>query len=221
MCGRLVIYSPPEALADYLHAAVTAPFEPGYNIAPTHYIPSCRVSEEGSRELVPMYWGLVPHWSKGPDSRFSMINARAETVHEKPAYRTPFKKHRCLIPVDGFYEWTQRNGKQPYFFHRRDNRPLALAGLWDRWRGEDGDVLESCSIVVTGANALMQPIHDRMPVILSPAQFEAWLDPQNQDVDRLRALLLPYPGDDLETYAVSTRVNNPRNEGAALLQRQA
>lgn len=218
MCGRLVIYSPPEQLADYVHAHGGVPFQSSYNVTPDQFIPSCRVNEAGDRELVLMRWGLVPHWSKGPDNRYSMINARAETVHQKPAYRTPFKRHRCLIPVDGFYEWTQANGKQPWYFHYQNNSPLALAGLWDHWSGESGDSMDSCTIVVTEANELMQPIHDRMPVILTPDQFETWLDPQNQDVETLRAMLLPYQGADLETYPVSRQVNNPRHDTSELLE---
>ena len=218
MCGRLVIYSPPERYTEFFGVNSSYELNPSYNIPPTSSIPACRMNREGEREISLMRWGLVPRWSKGPDSRFSMFNARAETVHEKPAYRTAFKKQRCLIPADGFYEWTQANGKQPYFIHRRDNEPLVFAGLWDHWQDGQGNAIDSCTIIVTGANALMQPIHDRMPVILNTSQFNGWLDPENQ-VDDLRGMLQPYAAADLETYEVSRDVNSPKNDRADLIQK--
>ncbi|MEJ2179813.1 MAG: SOS response-associated peptidase [Gammaproteobacteria bacterium] len=219
MCGRLVIYSPPERYAELFGITSSCEMNPSYNIPPTSSIPACRVNSKGERELSLMRWGLVPRWSKGPDSRYSMFNARAETVHEKPAYRTAFKKQRCLIPVDGFYEWTQNNGKQPYFIHRNNNDPLVLAGLWDHWQENKTDAIDSCTIIVTGANALMRSIHDRMPVILEPSQYDAWLDPTTQDSDDLRDMLKPYQPSDLESYAVSRDVNSPKNDRPGLINK--
>ena len=221
MCGRLVIYSSPERYAELFGVTASFALSPCYNIPPTFEIPACRVRQQGDREMTLMRWGLVPSWSKGPDSRFSMFNARSETVHEKPAYRSAFKNQRCLIPVDGFYEWSQLNGKQPYFIHRRDNTPMAFAGLWDHWQGVDGNSIDSCTIIVTKANTEMQTMHDRMPVILDPEQFDNWLDPQNQAVDELRDMLQPYAPGELESYVVSHDVNSPRNDSPDLLNKLA
>lgn len=219
MCGRLVIYSPAEYYAALFGVSVNFEMSPRYNVPPTSDIPVCRVNHKGDRELLLMRWGLVPRWSKGPDSRFSMFNARSETVHEKPSYRSAFKKQRCLIPADGFYEWTQANGKQPYFIHRNDNAPLVFAGLWEHWQDKEGNVIDSCTIIVTKANAMMQLIHDRMPVILDSGQFNDWLDPQNQAVDELRDMLQRYAPDDLESYPVSRDVNTPANDNPDLLNK--
>ncbi|MCG6937835.1 MAG: SOS response-associated peptidase, partial [Gammaproteobacteria bacterium] len=172
---------------------------------------------EGRKELVPLHWGLVPSWSKGPDKRFSMINARAETVAVKPAYRAPFRHHRCLIPADGFYEWHQENGKQPYYIHRADDIPLAFAGLWDHWDDGEGDQIESCTVIVCEANKLMRPIHERMPVILNAEVFDDWL--RSDDSASMQALLQPYTGSDIEMYPVSREVNYPKNNYARLLER--
>lgn len=166
----------------------------------------------------PLHWGLVPSWSKGPDKRFSMINARAETVATKPAYRGPFRHHRCLIPADGFYEWHKEGqAKQPYYIHRKDNTPLYFAGLWDHWDDGEGDHIDSCSIITTTANTLMSAIHERMPVILPVGVFDDWLC--SDDSAYLQSLLKPDESTTLECYPVSTMVNNPRNDRAELLER--
>lgn len=217
MCGRLVIYSPVSSYAGFLDAVAAYDNNPSYNIPPSTVIPVCRERADDGRELVPARWGLVPRWSQGPDSRYSMFNARAESVHEKPAFRAAFRKQRCLVPVDGFYEWKKANGKQPYYFYRQTGAPLVLAGLWDQWQAPDGSVLDSCTIIVTAANELMSPVHDRMPVILDPDQFAGWLDPSNQEVDALRDFLQPYDGSELECRAVGRAVNNPRNDSAELI----
>ena len=148
-----------------------------YNIAPTQSAWVCGVGRDGRRSLQAPRFGLVPHWSQGSDSRYSMINARGETVHQKPAYRDAFRLRRCLIPADAFYEWQRTDGKQPYCIRRRDGEPLAFAGVWDHWRGADGKVIDSFAIITTAANRLMTPIHDRIPVILDSSEFERWLDP--------------------------------------------
>ncbi len=192
---------------------------PNYNVAPSQPVRAVRLNADGRLEMVRLRWGLVPSWSKGPNSRYSMINARSETVHQKPAYRTAFRRRRCLIPADGFYEWKKtESGKQPYFICRRDRRPLAFAGLWEHWeRGGEGG-MESCAIIVTVANSVIRPVHDRMPVILSAQEYGRWLDPRNEDPEELLPLLSPCADAALEVYPVSRRVNSPRNQGADLLR---
>lgn len=219
MCGRFVQYSNPEIYASRYDVDETSEGRPGYNIAPTQPVLAIRHNERGGRELIPLRWGLVPAWSKGPDSRYSMINARAETVHAKPAYRSAFKHRRCLIPAEGFYEWQRTGtGKQPHIIRRRDRQPFAMAGLWDTWRDNSGDILESCTIIVTEANAVIRPIHDRMPVVLSAKNFAAWLDPQNRDTRCLSALLKPAAPQDWTLEPISKQVNNARNDGPELME---
>lgn len=163
-------------------------------------------------------WGLVPHWAKEVKTGYSMINARAESVAVKPAFRAAFRRRRCLIPADGFYEWQQKPGsklKQPWFVTLKEGQPMAFAGLWERWyppQEQDGEPLESCTIIVTDANKLMRKIHDRMPVILSPETWETWLDPMYNDVPALQSLLKPYPPEELTAWPVTAKVNNPRND---------
>lgn len=217
MCGRFTQSSPPQRYAELFGITTQLSVKPRYNVAPTTNILACRISPEGEKELLPLHWGLVPSWSNGLDKRYTMINARAETVATKPAYRTPFKRHRCLIPADGFYEWHSENGKQPYFIHRKDNTPLVFAGLWDHWDDGEGDHINSCTIIVCEVNKLMQPIHDRMPVILKPDVFDDWLE--STDTDYLQNMLQPYADTDIEMYPVSRAVNNPRNDEVALVER--
>ncbi len=220
MCGRFVQFSPSRVYADLFGILEPPPaVPPRYNLAPTQAVLAARAGVGGRNELVPLRWGLVPGWSKGPDSRFSMINARAETVHQKPAYRGPFKYRRCLIPAEGFYEWKNEGGrKQPWFIQRADGLPFAMAGLWEHWQDPAGDELESCSIIVTQANAAIAPLHERMPVILDSEHWPAWLDPVNQRPGELLPLLQPYAGAPMNRYPVSTRVNRPGNEGAELIE---
>ena len=220
MCGRYAISSPPDTLAKFLGVTGALPnFPAHYNCAPTQPLPVVRKSARGGRGFSFMQWGLVPSWSKGPDTRFSMINARAETAAIKPAYRGPFRQHRCLIPADGFYEWQKtEDGKQPHFFSLKTKEPHGFAGLWDEWMGPHGDEILSFSIITTKANALVRPIHDRMPVILSPEYYGAWLgedEPQSPKV--LEALLLPFPAEEMQCYPVSRRVNSPANDDADLV----
>ena len=216
MCGRFTQSSPPQRYAELFGISTELSVAPRYNVAPTTDILAFRISLEGDKELLPLHWGLVPSWSKGLDKRYTMINARAETVATKPAYRTPFKRHRCLIPVDGFYEWHSEDGKQPYFIHRTDNTPLAFAGLWDHWDDGEGDKIQSCTIIVCEANKLMQPIHERMPVILKPDLFDDWLE--SNDTDHLQDMLQPYEDTDIEMYPVSRAVNNPKNDWVELVR---
>ena len=185
-----------------------------YNIAPSQEVPAVIQNREvGGREFRPFRWGLVPSWAKDPAIGNRMINARSETAATKPAFRKPFGERRCLILADGFYEW-KRDGsrKQPYYIKLRDGEPFAFAGLWDHWAPADGQPLETCTILTTTPNALVQPIHDRMPVILPSSAYGAWLDRTVSDVPTVQALLTPYPADEMIAYPVSTRVNNPAHD---------
>ncbi len=218
MCGRFVQYSDPDLYASRFELDTLCAAKPRYNLAPTQSVLAIRETDTGKRELIALRWGLVPAWSKGPDSRYSMINARAETVKSKPAYRHAFKHRRCLIPAEGFYEWkTEPGGKTPFLIHRQDREPFAMAGLWERWHGEDGAGIESCTIIVTHANALVRTIHDRMPVILAREHYAGWLDPGNQDAGGLLDLLRPTHPAQWALHPVSRQVNSPRNDGPELL----
>lgn len=218
MCGRFALLILGGALAEEFGAAVPQGLAPRYNIAPTQPVLAVRaVPGNGRREIVALRWGLVPPWAKDPSIGDRMINARAETVAEKPAFRSAFRKRRCLIPASGFYEWKKTGGrKQPHYIRRRDGAPLAFAGLWERWAPEGEAPLETCAIVTTDANDLLAAVHDRMPVILSPAAYDAWLDP-GADPGRLRALLAPSPPGDLEMYPIGLLVNNPRIDDPRLI----
>jgi putative SOS response-associated peptidase YedK len=184
---------------------------PRYNIAPSQAVPAViQNRESGGREVRPFRWGLVPSWAKDPTIGNRLINARSETAASKPAFRTPLRDRRCLILADGFYEWKREGArKQPYYITLRDGAPFAFAGLWDHWAPADGQPLETCTILTTTPNAVLQPIHDRMPVILPPDAHTVWLDPTLRDVARVQALLTPYPADAMIAYPVSPRVNNP------------
>jgi len=178
---------------------------PRYNIAPSQDIAAVRQGAEG-RELLMLHWGLVPSWAKEPATGFSMINARAETVDCKPAFRTAFRRRRCLIPADGFYEWRAVNGKQPYRFTVAGG-VFAFAGLWEHWQGPAGEVVDSCTIIVTDANDLVRHVHDRMPVIIDPADYMFWLDPGVTEPEALLPLLVPYPAARMRAHPVSKNVN--------------
>lgn len=217
MCGRFLQTSKLTRYASLFNASAGVMPGPRYNIAPTMPILACRLSEMGWRELVLLRWGLIPSWSKDPKTGYSTINARAETVAIKPAYRSAFKKRRCLIPADGFYEWkAARPRKLPYFIHRKDGEPFAFAGLWEHWHKE-GESIESATIIVTTANSLVSTIHDRMPVIVDPKDYAQWLDPESTQ-DDLLALLKPCPAKDMEAYPVGLAVNTPSNDGPELIE---
>jgi putative SOS response-associated peptidase YedK len=219
MCGRFTLRSPASVIAEQFSVFEIPDLHARFNIAPSQQVPVVRQTNPDTRTLSMLKWGLVPSWAKDTKTGNSLTNARSETVASKPAFRSAFKKRRCLIVADGFYEWQRtEKQKQPYFIHRRDDLPFAMAGLWESWNGEDGP-LESCTIVTTEANDLMQPIHDRMPVILGHDDYATWLDPTQEGGDSLLRLLKPYAGDDFETYTISTRVNSPRNQGPELIDR--
>jgi putative SOS response-associated peptidase YedK len=211
MCGRFTLHTPPDVLREHfgLDEAPQIP-EANYNITPSQGIQAVRATN-GRREMVPLHWGLIPSWSRDTRTGNRMINARAETVAVKPAYRTAFRKRRCLIPADGFYEWRQtESGKQPYHIRMKDGGVFAFAGLWERWVGYD-ESIESCSIIVTEANDTIRLVHDRMPVILAPRDYSQWLDPAVTDGDRLTALLRPYAASAMVAYPITKRVNDPAN----------
>ncbi|MBN2472979.1 MAG: SOS response-associated peptidase [Pirellulales bacterium] len=217
MCGRFTLRAPASVVAKQFALFELPPFAPRFNIAPSQPVPVVRLpprQPESPRELVWLCWGLIPGWAKDPAIGNRMINARSETAAEKPAYRAAFRRRRCLVAADGFYEW-QRGGKrkQPYFIRLRDDRPFALAGLWESWEGPDHAAIESCTILTTEPNALMRPIHNRMPVILAEDAYQPWLDPGAQQPERLRAMLCPYPEQDMTAHPVGTYVNNPTHEG--------
>jgi putative SOS response-associated peptidase YedK len=206
MCGRFLLFSDGPTLAARFDLTSFPELAPRYNIAPTQPVAAVRAGGAG-RECVALRWGLVPSWAR--DARQAPINARAETAAEKPTFRAAFRKRRCLVPADGFYEWaTLGRRKQPFCFRPWDERPLALAGVWERWDGPAGPV-ESCAILTTEANDLVRPVHDRMPVILPERHWPAWLDAGLQDAGALAPLLRPFPSDALRAYPVG----DPRQDG--------
>lgn len=213
MCGRFTRKENLQRLAEQLGLKVLPPLRPRYNIAPSQLVACVRTNlETRQRECTELKWGLVPSWAKDPGIGNQLINARGETVAEKPAFRQAFKQQRCLVLADGFYEWKREGkAKQPYYIRFKDNRPFAFAGLWERCEKQDSP-LETCALITTGPNALMEPIYTRMPVILVAKDYDDWLDPSLQTVERLNALLRPFPAEDMEAYPVSPIVNNPRND---------
>ena len=219
MCGRFTLQTPVKELATFFGLAETPDLAARYNIAPTQPVATVVVLT-GNRRLRLMRWGLVPPWAKDLSIGSRMINARAETVAEKPAFRSAFKHRRCLVMADGFFEWqTKGKAKQPYHVARKDGSPFAFAGLWERWEPADGgEPVESCTIITTEANALVRRFHDRMPVILDPEDFDLWLDPAVTEPERLPPLLRPYPAEKMEAYPVSSIVNSPAHESAECLQ---
>lgn len=198
-------------------------FNPRFNIAPTQPAPVVRMNPrqaEPQRQFVGLHWGLVPSWAGDRTIGNRMINARAETAADKPAFRAALRRRRCLVVADGFYEW-QRVGKlrRPMFIHMRDDRPFAFAGLWESWEGADHSALESCTILTTAANDLVRPVHDRMPVIVAPEDYGRWLDPLVQTPEPVLPLLRPYPSEAMEAYPVSARVNSPARDEPGCVER--
>jgi putative SOS response-associated peptidase YedK len=234
MCGRFVSASSPERIAEYFGAAFEGEtLGENYNVAPTNDIYAVVAGPDGKPRLEVFHWGLIPVWAKDIKVGYKMINARSETLTSKPAYKGVFKKSRCIIPMDGFYEWkagapggpvtkSGKPAKQPMYINRLDGEPLAVAGLWSAWRDPAGDPaadwLHSATVVTTSANGTMSPIHDRMPVILPQSAWDAWLDPENQDLESLSGLLLPASDSLLTVRAVSTEVNNVRNKSPELIE---
>ncbi|MBC7545977.1 MAG: SOS response-associated peptidase [Candidatus Sericytochromatia bacterium] len=218
MCGRYTLKIDGKDLAALFALPELPDFPHRYNIAPTQRVAMIRMSETvGDRQLAMVRWGFIPAWAKEMPSQAPLINARLETAHEKPTFRSSFQSRRCLIPADGFYEWRRSTDKQPFVFQLPDEQPFAFAGLWDRWQGPDGQIIESCAMLTTEANMVMAPIHHRMPTILPPTHYDAWLDPGHQHPERLRAVLAASLCDRLIAKAVSTRVNKAVNDDPACL----
>ena len=224
MCGRFVLNASPEEIAALFGLAQAPLLAPRYNIAPTQPVGVVRIDPRThERAWALVHWGLIPSWSKDPSIGGRMINARAETVAEKPSFRAAFKRRRCLVPASGFYEWKKLDKrKQPTYIRAADGGVLAFAGLWETWVGSDGSELESCTILTTDANEAMAELHDRMPVIVEPADFADWLGAGGDDspfrLSQLQHLFRPYPGEQLTFYPVSTYVNSPSNEGDACVE---
>ncbi|WP_017301827.1 SOS response-associated peptidase [Nodosilinea nodulosa] len=217
MCGRFSLNQTGEDLAEAFDLRPAPPVAPRYNIAPTQPVAAVvATAENPDPHFHFLQWGLIPSWAKDPAIGSRMINARAETVAEKPSFRAAFKRRRCLILADGFYEW-QRTGdrkpKQPHYIFLKEHQPFAFAGLWEHWSDPvGGGELETCTILTTDPNSLMEPIHNRMPVILPAADYAAWLDPDFAQPQALQAMLRPYEAEAMERYPVSTVVNKPQND---------
>lgn len=213
MCGRFTLGHSAEDIAKAFGLTEIPDWQPRYNLAPTQTIPAIvEPPETHARAFKPLRWGLIPSWSKDSGIGAKLINARAETVREKPSFRDAFKRRRCLIVADGFYEWKKQSGKkQPFHFRLTSGEPFAFAGLWERWHSPDGDTIETGTIITTIANDLAATVHDRMPVILQPDEYDRWLDP-TPDLDDLQALLNPYLTDAMTAFPVSLAVNSPTND---------
>jgi putative SOS response-associated peptidase YedK len=213
MCGRFTLKQSAEGLSQVFHVDFVADLAAEYNIAPTQMVATVLQNPESrKREFKQLHWGLIPSWAKDAGIGAKLINARAETVAEKPAFRSAFKHRRCLVIADGFYEWQRQQGKkQPFYFRLQDEQPFAFAGLWEKWRTAVNEEIISCTILTTAANELLQPIHERMPVILEPQDYDLWLNSQVQTPQTLQQLLRPYPASAMTAYPVSTLVNNSRH----------
>jgi putative SOS response-associated peptidase YedK len=235
MCGRFTLRAPASVVAELFALLEVPPFTPRFNIAPSQPVPVVRLKPEQpqpQRELVWLRWGLIPSWAKDqtavggygirtypPPRGNRMINARSETVAEKPAYRAALKRRRCLVAADGFYEWQRTGqGKQPYFIRMRDDRPFAFAGLWEAWEGPDHSQVESCTLLTTEPNELLRPIHNRMPVILPAEDYQPWLDREVQDSKQLAPLLRPYPSEAMRADPVGKFVNNPAHDAPECIE---
>ncbi len=215
MCGRFAFYSPSEATAALFGVSGSIEVEPRYNIAPTQDVAAIRNDDEQQREIVLLRWGLVPFWAKDPAIGNRMINARAETVAEKPSYRAAYRHRRCIVLADGFYEWQrQEDHKVPYFISLASGEPFALAGLWEHWKDkQSGDSLQTTTLITTAANEFMAPLHHRMPVVLEPGSAGEWLAGSNDLLDDIADRTPP-----LQAWPVDRRVNNARNEGEELIE---
>ncbi len=220
MCGRFTLTADPKTITEAF-SGVTVPEQlaPRYNVAPSQ--PIAVIANNAPDRVELFQWGLIPSWAKDPKIGNKMINARGETLGEKPSFKAPYKRRRCLVLSDGFYEWRKQPGsktKTPMYIKLQSGQPFAFAGLWEIWSGPEGDTLLSCTIITTSPNELMADIHNRMPVILPPEAYDRWLDPAERKPTDLDDLLKPYPADSMTAYAVSTLVNNPRNDSPACIE---
>lgn len=219
MCGRYTQSQSAEMIAQIFRVDHVPVLTPRYNIAPTQSVATIlQSSTSTNRQFKFLHWGLIPSWAKDKKMGARLINARAETVAEKPSFRSAFRQRRCLVVADGFYEWQQqeeKKQKQPFYFHLSDQRPFAFAGLWEHWEDKDsGEEIESCTLITTEANELMQNIHHRMPVILDPKNYDLWLDTEVKNSELLQPLLHPYPTEEMTAYPVSKTVNKASNDTA-------
>lgn len=218
MCGRFVLTANPETVQTAFNlTSVPDEMTPRYNIAPTQ--PVAIITNDDPKALTFYRWGLIPSWAKDSKIGNQMINARSESAHEKPAFRAAFKRRRCLIPSDGFYEWRKQGGdKIPMFIHLKDREIFAMAGLWEIWHSPDGSEVRSCTILTTAANSFMETIHNRMPVILRKEDYEFWLSPEEEPVPALQAVLKPFDPEAMTAYRVSKMVNRPNNDTPECIQ---
>ncbi len=228
MCGRYTLTATPAAVARHFELAAAPELAPRYNIAPTQPVPVVRTSRKGERRLELRVWGLVPHWARDPALGPRLINARCESVATRSAFRDAFRRRRCLVPADGFYEWQARpKRRRPHHLHLAGNALFAFAGLYERWRGAGEDVgagdaspLDTCTVITTAADERVGRLHDRMPVILDPAAYAAWLDPERNDPDSLLPLLAARHPGELHLQPVGLRVNDPRNDDPDCLEEE-
>ncbi|WP_427163010.1 SOS response-associated peptidase [Aliinostoc sp. HNIBRCY26] len=213
MCGRFTLTQSAQALADFFQIQEVPNLTAQYNIAPTQMVATVLYNPtDNKRQLQHLRWGLIPSWAKDPNIGAKLINARSETVAEKPSFRSAFKKRRCLVVADGFYEWQkQQSTKQPFYFRLGDGNPFAFAGLWEKWISPAQEEVISCTILTTTANELLQSIHDRMPVIIDPKDYDTWLNPEIQTAQKLQPLLSPYSAAAMTAYPVSKLVNSAKN----------
>jgi putative SOS response-associated peptidase YedK len=218
MCGRYTLKSNPHAVAALCNLPSIPELKARFNIAPTQLVPVVRAGQNG-RELAMLRWGLIPSWAKDAKIAHSLINARSETAASKPAFRSAFKRRRCLLPSDGFYEW-KKVGKQklPLHIRRRDEAPFAFAGLWECWHPPEGDPVETCTILTTASNEVVAPYHERMPVILPPEHFDEWLKPGDADAEGFLPLMVPYGAAEMEAVPANPIVNSPKLDCPECLQ---
>lgn len=222
MCGRFTLTTSREVLARAFDLDETPALAPRFNIAPGQDVATVWQTPEGRRELRPRRWGLVPHWARDAKIGSRLVNARSETAAEKPAFRGALRQRRCLVPADGFYEWSASapgaRDRQPHYLSLPGREPFGIAGLYETWRAEDGSLLESCVLLTVAANDGVRPLHDRMPAILHRDDHARWLDPAQRDAERVRALLVPWAGAPLAVRAVSRRVNRPAHDDPACIE---
>ncbi|HEX2915209.1 MAG TPA: SOS response-associated peptidase [Chloroflexia bacterium] len=219
MCGRYSLTNVSHLGERFKVKQENLPVEPRYNVAPTQQMPVVYQHENEERKIELMKWGLIPFWSKEPKASYSTINARAEGIADKPAYRRPIRNQRCLIPADGFYEWQKSGlGKLPFYIHLKDSEIFSFAGLYDLYKDPNGQIIKTYTIITTDANELMAPIHNRMPVILHRENEEEWLDPAVSDPFQVTRLLVPFPDGLMEAYPVSKAVNSPGTDVPELIR---
>ena len=238
MCARYTLRIGSQTIKDLFELDEVPKLPERFNIAPTQEVPAVTQGRDGERKLRMLRWGLVPHWAKSPAVGNQMINAKSETLLERPAFRMAFERRRCLLPADGFYEWKEvpiedsqaslfggtssvksgKTRKQPYHITLKDGSPFAFAGLWSRWSDPAGQVVDSCTIITTPANKVIEPIHDRMPAILQRNEFARWLDQNVQDVRHLQPLLAPLPSEEIKIVSVNPVVSNPKNDSPECIE---